>query len=62
MESMFQDCGSLTYLNLSNFVTNEVRDISSMFKWYVSLKSLDISNFVTDKVKIWAIYLDIVKI
>ena len=29
--SMFADCSSLTYLNLSNFNTNNVNDMSEMF-------------------------------
>jgi surface protein len=45
MSSMFQNCGSLTELDLSNFNTGNVRDISAIFVYCVSLETLDIRNF-----------------
>ena len=47
---MFQDCSSLQELDLSNFNTNKVLDMSYMFKGCSSLKELDLSNFNTNKV------------
>ena len=40
MESMFSDCILLQNLNLSNFDTTNVEDMSSMFKGCISLKYL----------------------
>ena len=45
MNGMFQHCGSLTELDLSNFNTGNVRDISAIFVYCVSLETLDIRNF-----------------
>ena len=38
---MFSNCSSLTSLNLSNFITNNVKNMSSMFFEYSSLTSLN---------------------
>ena len=35
---MFSDCNSLTYLNLSNFNTKNVNNMSDMFIWCYTLK------------------------
>ena len=48
MIGMFSNCGSLTSLDLSHFVTSKVTDMSSMFSNCSSLKSLNI-NFDTQK-------------
>ena len=45
MSSMFQDCESLKYLNLSNFNTKNVTNMSWMFSGCSSLKELNLSNF-----------------
>ena len=47
---MFLDCSSLTSLNLSNFNTNNVKDMSYMFYSCSSLNSLNLSNFNTNNV------------
>ena len=49
---MFSNCSSLKELDLSNFNTNKVTDMSYMFYNCSSLKKLDISNFNTNKVKV----------
>ena len=48
---MFQSCSSLTSLNLSNFNTNNVQDMSFMFNKCSSLTSLNLSNFNTNNVQ-----------
>ena len=51
MSSMFDFCSSLKELNLSNFNTNNVTDMSYMFYECSSLKELNLSNFNTNNVK-----------
>ena len=48
---MFCDCNKLTSLNLSNFNTNNVNNMSYMFSFCSSLTSLNLSNFNTNNVK-----------
>ena len=43
-------CSSLKHLNLSNFNTDNVTDISYMFFGCSSLTELNLSNFNTDNV------------
>lgn len=45
MSGMFQQCGSLTELDLSNFNTGNVREIGAIFVYCISLETLDIRNF-----------------
>ena len=45
---MFRNCSSLPSLNLYNFNTNNVKDMSSMFYGCCSLTSLILSNFNTN--------------
>ena len=47
---MFYNCSALTSLDVSNFDTSKVTDMSSMFKGCSSLTSLDVSSFNTSKV------------
>ena len=47
---MFENYNKLTSLDLSNFISNEVIDISNIFKSCGLLVSLDISNFNIEKV------------
>ena len=47
---MFENCSSLITLNLSNFNTSSVTDMSYMFENCSSLTSLDLSNFNTSSV------------
>ena len=47
---MFTDCSSLKSLDVSNFDTSKVTDMSYMFQGCSSLQQLDISNFDTSKV------------
>ena len=51
MRYMFSECSSLTSLNLSDFNTSNVQDMSSMFQLCSSLTSLNISNFNTNNVQ-----------
>ena len=50
MSTMFSGCSSLTSLNLSNFNTNNVNNMSHMFSNCSSLTSLNLSNFNTNNV------------
>ena len=50
MVSMFEECSSLTELDVSNFVTSNVTSMSAMFYGCSSLTELDVSNFDTSKV------------
>ena len=45
MESMFNDCNSLTSLDLSNFNTQNVTNMKYMFYDCYLLTSLDLFNF-----------------
>ena len=47
---MFYNCSSLTSLNLSNFNTNNVTNMSYMFYKCFSLKELNLTNFNTNNV------------
>ena len=51
MSEIFRNCSSLTSLNLSNFNTNNVNNMSEMLYNCSSLTSLNLSNFNTNKVK-----------
>ena len=46
---MFSNCNSLVSLNLSNFNTQNVKDMRSLFFGCNSLISLHLSNFNTQK-------------
>ena len=50
MSSMFQNCSSLTTLDLSNFNTSQVTNMASMFRSCSKLTSLDLSSFDTSQV------------
>ena len=45
MRNMFYNCSSLTQLDLYNFNTNNVIDVSNMFYSCTSLISLNIASF-----------------
>ena len=47
---MFHNCSSLKELNLNNFNTNNVTNMSFMFYGCSSLKELNLNNFNTDNV------------
>ena len=47
---MFNDCSSLKKLNLKNFNTNNVTDMSYMFSHCSSLEELNLTNFNTNNV------------
>ena len=47
MSILFYNCNSLESIDLSNFDTSEVIDMSWMFYGCISLKSIDLSNFDT---------------
>ena len=50
MYKMFYGCSSLTNIDLSNFNTNNVTDMSWMFSECSSLTNIDLSNFNTNNV------------
>ena len=50
MRYMFDGCGALKSLDLTNFNTENVTDMYSMFSYCKSLESLDLTNFNTAKV------------
>ena len=50
MQYMFSRCEFLTSLNISNFNTKKVRNISSMFNDCKTLLSIDLSNFDTSSI------------
>ena len=50
-ENMFQNCNSITEINLSNFQTSSVKSMDNMFEDCSSLTSLDLSNLQTSSVK-----------
>ena len=50
MGGMFYWCSSLKELNIDNFNTNKVTDMSGMFYYCKSLKELNLDNFNTNKV------------
>ena len=50
MTSMFNNCSSLTSLDVSNFNTSSVTYMNSMFSGCSGLTSLDVSNFNTSSV------------
>ena len=50
MSYMFYGCSSLKKLNLSNFNTNNVTDMSGIFFECKSLKEINLSNFNTKNV------------
>ena len=45
MSDMFWGCSSLTNINLSNFNTQNVKNMSSMFSRCNSLTNINLSNF-----------------
>ena len=47
---MFSVCRSISYLDISNFDTNNVTSMRYMFNSGTSLESLDLSHFQTSKV------------
>ena len=47
MFSMFEDCSSLTKIDLSHFNTSRVNQYSEMFRGCTNLVSIDLSNFST---------------
>ena len=50
MSDMFYGCSSLKELNLNNFNTNNVIDMTYMFYGCSSLKELNLNNFNTNNV------------
>ena len=50
MMGLFENCNSLKKLNISNFKTDEVTNMSYMFSFCTILEYLDISNFNSNKV------------
>ena len=52
MSNILNMCYSLENIDLSNFNTQNVEDMSYMFIRCASLESIDLSNFNTQNVKI----------
>ncbi len=50
MSGMFSGCDTLTELDVSNFDTSNVTNMSSMFNHCETLTELDVSNFDTSNV------------
>ena len=50
MGNMFNRCGKLTSLDVSNFVTSKVTKMNGMFRGCIGLKSLNVNNFDTSNV------------
>ena len=50
MRNMFNDCEKLTSIDVSNFDTSYVTDMSNMFSYCYNLTSIDVSNFNTSNV------------
>ena len=48
---MFNNCGSISYIDLSNFNPMNAIDMKYMFGNCVSLKSINLENFNTKNVK-----------
>ena len=46
MKAMFQECNELEYLDLTNFNTSNVTNMSFMFRKCNKLKYLNVSNFI----------------
>ena len=46
---MFDNCNSLTELNLEHFNTNNVKNMSHMFNSCILLSKLNINNFNTSQ-------------
>ena len=51
LNSFFRNCTSLTSLDLSNYDSSEIINLSYMFSGCISLTSLDLSNWDTSNVK-----------
>ena len=57
MSDMFSWCSSLININLSNFNTNNVTDMSWMFGRCLSLTNINLSNFNTNNVNnMWGMF------
>ena len=55
--NIFRQCEDITEIDLSNFDTSEVTDMSSMFYGCSSLKSLELSSFDTSNVaNMWGMF------
>ncbi len=56
MRYMFSGCTSLTNIDLSNFITQNVTDMRSMFHGCNSLTNIDLSNFIQKMLLQWDIH------
>ena len=55
MSDIFNECKSLTNIDLFNFNTHNFTNMSNMFSECKSLTNIDLSNFNTQNVIIWDI-------
>ena len=56
MQGMFQECISLTTLDISNFDTSNVTSMGGIFSGCRSLTTLDLSNVDASILKTWSIF------
>ena len=64
MSGMFFHCESLTDINLSNFNTQNIDNMSQMFYECNSLRNLNLSDFNTKNVtnmKLYVLWMQIIK-
>ena len=62
MKGMFQDCHKLEYLNLSNFNTNNVTDMSYMFNYCVELKQINNNFYISKVITMYSMFKDCQKL
>ncbi len=55
LKAMFNECSSLTNLDLSHFDTTNILDLSYMFRNCTNLTEVNLSNFITSKVTTMAV-------
>ena len=51
MQEMFYGCSSLTSINISSFITPNLKEINGMFQLCSSLTYINLSNFNTLKIE-----------
>lgn len=51
VKGLFDNCDKLTNIDMSEFNTHNVEDMSNMFRCCNSLHTLDLVNFITDNVQ-----------
>ena len=59
---MFSECSSLKRIDLSNWDTESVKDISYMFSECFSLEEINLLSFNTSNEIIWMVYFPVVRL